>query len=282
MLLVVQALLRHGELQAGVGELTVGVGGLAGGLLLVGRGLGEGVCQLGRAVGSLTGGLLVLVDRAAGLGGLGSGLLALSRDLVLLAQGIRELVLKTALVRRGGLELGGKPCLLALGLCRGGARVGKGRLGLLGVLQGFGQGGTQGLHALLERADAPLALKGAALVGCVVANMHAAVGQDRHAVGGDEGHGRPRLVGRDGLARARDQANVAEKGLEKPARLVAGAKLRGQSHAGRPLGGRGDTLGRAHHDGGLAFRVCQPQRALRHLGGRGGVCHHEGGKVVSQ
>ncbi len=283
VLVVGEALARHRELQARVGKLAVGRRGVAGGLVLVGRGLLQLLGELGRARRRLAGGAAVLLDGASGLGGLLRGRLALGRDLRLLAQGRCQLVLQAAAVGRGGLQLGREARLLALGGSGRRAGLCQGVLLLLGGLEGRRQGIGQLAHALLQRADASLALKRAALVGGRRAHVHAAVGQDRHAVQRDEGEVRPALVPAQGLAGVGHEPHVAEKGLKQAARVVAGAQAARQRDAGRP-GGRG-VLGaprRAQDDARHALGTVKGQGALRDLLGTRDVGHDKGGQVVAQ
>ena len=251
---VAAALGRHGELEAGIGELVVGLTRLARGVLV---GLLLLLELRGERVG-LRAGLLrrgaVLLDVLAGLGGLLLRGFAALGHLRALRERASVLALQPAALGGGGGELRLQARDLALGLRVIVARA------LDGALErGHGRDGgverlLQARGLLVKRADPALALERAGLARGDVAHMCAAVRQHAHPIGRDIRERRCLHVRLHGSAGIGHQPDVAEQRIQEGARGVRDAQARDERLAGDVVGGgRGGARGVERENRGAAF-----------------------------
>ena len=277
----VPALPRRRELDAGVGEL---VGGLAlgtDGILVGARCLDEARGELLGALLGVGGSRAVLLDVCSGLRRLGRRGVTGLRDLRELGRGGVDLALQATELRDERRELAVETGDLALGMRARVARLRqggfRGRDGSCGVLALPLERG----HAVLERADAPLALERAGLRRGVRADDRAPVGKDGHARGRDVGESRHRRVSGHGLGDVLDDADVTDERIEKPAGVVGHAETVHERGPGSLRGGHPARLGaRDHRRTAVDLRERERTRGDGvHVIRRG---NDEGGEVVAE
>ena len=279
---VLGALLGHRKLQTRVRELVGGLALRPHGLVVLGAQIAETSAQLlCPGAGGSSGGL-VLLDVGAGIGGARGGGLALTGHLALLVHRTLTLGVKAPHLGGDGGQLAREARHVAL---RGSRAVTRGGERRLSRAHGLGRGierRAQLPHALLEGADAPLALEGSCLGRGRGANHAASVRGHGHAVLRDVGERRCALVGANGLVGAGHKPDVAEKRREERARGVGDAQVRDEGLTGR-------VVCRHRSRGSLAKDHGRPSlgATLREGGGRkrAGICrarHDKGGKIVTE